>query len=243
MSAYGAIPREPVDLQPSRIYALKKRSDGEQSHTHMVCVHLRKDDIPNALEEAMRTSYNETLIEGSTYPFRDPMDKDAFQSYFFGYDVVVGVLVNASGQQYQDGSEVSLAELLGQGASTASRHDLLGKAQWPQQLGGFYYVKPNYPGRSSHICNAGFIVPTSSRGLGLGGLLGRSYLIYGPAFGYLASVFNLVYLTNLASAKIWERLGFEVVGRVPKAGLLRVPGTDKEEYVDALVIYKEFAPH
>ena len=125
----------------------------------------------------------------------------------------------------------------------ARQHDLLrAELEWPEQLGGMYYVKPNYPGRSSHICNAGFIVPTQSRGLGLGGLLGRSFLTYAPAFGYLASVFNLVYETNQASARIWERLGFQVIGRVPQAGLLR--STDgKEHYTDALIIYKQFSSH
>lgn len=209
----------------------------------MVCVHLRKEDIPLALVEAMRTSFNETLVEGSTYPFRDPMDQEAFLNYYCGYEIVVGVLVKAPGNPYRDGDTVSLAEVLG-AASDVTRHDLLRDAvAWPKQLGGFYYVKPNYPGRSSHICNAGFIVPTQSRGLRLGSVLGRSYLTFAPAFGYLASVFNLVYETNRASFKIWERLGFEVVGRVPKAGLLRVPNEDREEYVDAFVIYKEFAPH
>lgn len=48
--------------------------------------------------------------------------------------------------------------------------------QWQESLALFYYIKPNYPGRSSHLCNAGFVVPPSNRGLGLGGLAGRSFL-------------------------------------------------------------------
>ncbi len=32
---------------------------------------------------------------------------------------------------------------------------------------GTFYVKPNFPGRCSHICNGGFIVDESVRGNGL----------------------------------------------------------------------------
>ena len=33
---------------------------------------------------------------------------------------------------------------------------------------GTYYIKPNFPGRCSHICNAGFLVPPNARGNGAG---------------------------------------------------------------------------
>ncbi|WFD44565.1 hypothetical protein MPSI1_003233 [Malassezia psittaci] len=244
MSAYGAVARESGAIQKARIYGLSKRVQDSYPYTHLVCIHVRRDGIPPGLENAMRASFNETIAEGDTYPFRDAMDQNTFGSYFCGYDVVVGILINTPQIAAQDGSEVVLADLLNVSDSNATQQDLLNDHfQWPAQLGGFYYVKPNYPGRSSHICNAGFIVPKQSRGLGLGGLLGRSYLIYAPAFGYEASVFNLVYETNQASAKIWERLGFQVVGRVPRAGLLRTSQDGKEQYADALVIYKDFTSH
>ena len=51
------------------------------------------------------------------------------------------------------------------------------------------------------ICNAGFLVPPSQRGHGIGSVLARSYLHYGPRLGYEASVFNLVYVNNVASVR------------------------------------------
>lgn len=51
------------------------------------------------------------------------------------------------------------------------------------------------------ICNAGFVVPSSQNGKGYGVVLARSYLHYGPKLGYQASVFNLVYVNNIASVK------------------------------------------
>lgn len=159
-------------------------------------------------------------------------------------DIIVGVLVHPPASvRTADGDEVSLAELLSQPPDTPLL-ELLGTLPWPESFAGFYYVKPNYPGRSAHNCNAGFLLPRRVRGRGVGTRLGESYLKYGPALGYRASVFNLVYETNQASFLIWKRLGFEVVGRVPGAGRLRIKDEDgpgyHEEYVDAFVIYKAF---
>lgn len=33
---------------------------------------------------------------------------------------------------------------------------------------GTFYIKPNFPGRCNHICNAGFLVPPHARGVGAG---------------------------------------------------------------------------
>ena len=53
-------------------------------------------------------------------------------------------------------------------------------------------------------------------------------------------MFNLVYTNNEASVRLWEKLGFQNVGRIPEAGRLRKMGEDGEEFVDAWVIYGDF---
>lgn len=53
--------------------------------------------------------------------------------------------------------------------------------------------------------------------------------------GYKYSVFNLVFENNTASIKIWEKLGFGVIGRVPGAARL----ANSEELVDALIYGRE----
>lgn len=90
------------------------------------------------------------------------------------------------------------------------------------------------------ICNAGFVVPHSRRGLGLGVLLAKSYLHFAPALGYRGSVFNLVYADNPASLRIWDSLGFQRVGIVPGAGKRIRKGSQEVYYVDAHVIFKSF---
>jgi RimJ/RimL family protein N-acetyltransferase len=49
-----------------------------------------------------------------------------------------------------------------------------------------------------------------------------------------------VYVNNVASVKIWERLGFKRVGNIPGAGRLRKSDGSGEEYVDAAVYWKSF---
>lgn len=54
-------------------------------------------------------------------------------------------------------------------------------------------------------------------------------------------MFNLVYVNNVASVAIWERLGFKRVGLIPGAGRLKkADGSGEEEYVDAAVYWKSF---
>lgn len=92
-------------------------------------------------------------------------------------DLVVGLLLPSlppGVQATEGGADVSLSDALGN-ADLAS-------LDWRKSLACFYYVKPNYPGRSSHLCNAGFIVPTWQRNLGLGSLAGRSFTHYGVSY-------------------------------------------------------------
>ncbi|KAI8836710.1 acyl-CoA N-acyltransferase [Chytriomyces cf. hyalinus JEL632] len=104
------------------------------------------------------------------------------------------------------------------------------------QIMGTFYIKPNYPGRCSHVCNGGFITNSQFRGQGVGKLMAKAFLTLAPLLGYKASVFNLVFETNTPSVNLWRSLGFKEVGRIPKAG--RLNGHDKR--VDAIVFYYDF---
>ncbi|KAH3818458.1 uncharacterized protein LOC127882188 isoform X3 [Dreissena polymorpha] len=100
---------------------------------------------------------------------------------------------------------------------------------------GAFYIKPNFPGRCSHICNAGFIVKVSARGRGVGNFMAEMYLRLAKDLGYRASFFNLVFVTNEASVRLWRKLGFKEIGRVPNVGNLKGKG-----YTDALQFYYDF---
>lgn len=69
-----------------------------------------------------------------------------------------------------------------------------GKGGWRRRCLGTFYVKPNYPGRSSHICNGGFIVTDAARNRGVGRLMGEGYLEWAPK---LVSFFHYAFLNSV----------------------------------------------
>jgi DNA-binding MarR family transcriptional regulator/L-amino acid N-acyltransferase YncA len=85
-----------------------------------------------------------------------------------------------------------------------------------QVIGGFY-LKSNYSGRSGHIANAAYMIKSTHRGLGIGALLVKSSLHIASALGFLAMQFNMVLSQNAVAIKLYERLGFEIVGAIPNA--------------------------
>ena len=98
---------------------------------------------------------------------------------------------------------------------------------------GTYYIKTNYAGPGSHVCNCGYMVAHEARGKGVATAMCQHSQQIAVELGYKAMQFNLVATTNKTAVKLWDRLGFETVGRLPKAFCHPTQG-----YVDALVMYK-----
>jgi ribosomal protein S18 acetylase RimI-like enzyme len=83
-------------------------------------------------------------------------------------------------------------------------------------LAGSYWLAPNHPGRAAHIANAGYMVERDLRRRGVGTALVEHSLDRARQHGFDALMFNLVFESN-PSRRIYERLGFEVIGHVPDA--------------------------
>ena len=98
---------------------------------------------------------------------------------------------------------------------------------------GTYLLRPNRPGLGSHVSNASFMVSPSARGLGVGRALGEHCLREARRLGYRAMQFNFVVSTNETAVKLWEGLGFTVVGTLPGAFRHRTLG-----FVDAYVMFR-----
>ncbi len=101
---------------------------------------------------------------------------------------------------------------------------------------GCFYIKPNFPGRCSHVCNGGFITNPSHRGLGVGAFMGENFKRLAKDLGYRASLFNLVFTNNTASVKLWRKLGFTQLAIIPKVAVLE----GSEGYVDAYQFHCDF---
>ena len=93
---------------------------------------------------------------------------------------------------------------------------LVAVARLDGELAGSYYLKPNFAGRAAHIANAGYFVVPGLRGRGIGETLVRHSFDEARRLGFDALQFNLVFESNPAR-RLYERLGFEAVGRIPEA--------------------------
>jgi L-amino acid N-acyltransferase YncA len=85
------------------------------------------------------------------------------------------------------------------------------------QVIGTYYIKTNQPGLGSHVCNAGYMVRSEARGQGVGKAMCAHSLDEARRMGYRAMQYNLVAATNIAAVKLWQQMGFAVVGTLPQA--------------------------
>ena len=99
---------------------------------------------------------------------------------------------------------------------------------------GTYYIKPNQPDLGAHVCNCGYIVSETARGQGVASCMCEHSQQEAVNLGFRAMQYNLVVSTNEGAIRLWKRLGFQVIGKIPKAFYSK--GVD---YVDALIMYKE----
>ena len=82
------------------------------------------------------------------------------------------------------------------------------------QIAGSYFLRPAYPGLAGHIANAGYLVASEFRGKGVGTALAEHSFEEARRNGFDAMLFQLVLESN-PSRRLWERLGFNEVGRIP----------------------------
>src|SRR6266513_5141680 len=104
---------------------------------------------------------------------------------------------------------------------------------------GSYILKANQPGLGSHVANAGFMVSPSARGRGIGRAMAEHCLREARRLSFRAMQFNFVVATNRAALRLWDNLGFKIVGKLP--GAFR---HGRRGFVDVYVMYRRLkAPY
>jgi L-amino acid N-acyltransferase YncA len=98
---------------------------------------------------------------------------------------------------------------------------------------GTYILRANQLGPGSHVANAAFMVPPDTQGQGIGRVMGEHCLKEARRLGFRAMQFNFVVSTNESAIRLWQRLGFEIVGTLPEA--FRHP---EMGYVDVHVMFR-----
>jgi len=98
---------------------------------------------------------------------------------------------------------------------------------------GTYFLQANQKGGGAHVANCGYVTAAEAQGRGIARAMCEHSLVRAKERGFLAMQFNFVVSTNERAVKLWRSLGFEIVGRLPKA--FRHP---EAGLVDALVMYR-----
>lgn len=98
---------------------------------------------------------------------------------------------------------------------------------------GTYYIRPNQGGGGRHVCNCGYITAAAAAGRGIASRMCEHSLAHARTQGYRAMQFNFVVSTNERAIRLWQRMGFDIVGRLP--GAFRHP---EQGFVDALVMFQ-----
>ena len=106
-------------------------------------------------------------------------------------------------------------------------------AQEAGRIIGMYKLVANQRDLGSHVANASFMVDPNYSGKGAGKTMGLHCLSEARKAGFVAMQFNFVVSTNDAAVSLWKKLGFGIVGTLPKAFAHRQLG-----YVDTYVMHR-----
>ena len=153
-------------------------------------------------------------------------DRDAIWKIF--HQVV------AAGDTYALDPDISREDALAYWFS-AGTHTYIAEADG--RINGTYILRPNQCGGGSDVANAAFMVSASVRGEGIGRAMAEHCLSEARRLGFLAMQFNYVISTNTAAIRLWQELGFKIVGTLP--GVFRHP---EKGYADVYVMYRSLGP-
>lgn len=106
-------------------------------------------------------------------------------------------------------------------------------AEMDSAIVGTYFIRPNQAGGGRHVCNCGYMTRAAAVGRGVARSMCQHSLAHARERGFRAMQFNFVVSTNQRAVRLWQSLGFEIVGRLPAAFQHPAHG-----HVDALVMYQ-----
>ncbi len=99
---------------------------------------------------------------------------------------------------------------------------------------GTFWLKTNQPGLGDHVCNAAYMVSPAAHGKGIGRKMAEFSLEEARRLGFTAMQFNFVVASNTAAVRLWQSIGMEIIGTIPKAFRHKALGS-----TDAYIMYRE----
>jgi ribosomal protein S18 acetylase RimI-like enzyme len=102
------------------------------------------------------------------------------------------------------------------------------------EIVGSYYLRANQSGNGPHVANCGYMTAPWSSGRGVARAMCAHSLDRARSRGFLAMQFNIVVSANERAVRLWQHMGFEIVGRIPAAFRHPTAGL-----VEAYVMYRK----
>jgi ribosomal protein S18 acetylase RimI-like enzyme len=87
----------------------------------------------------------------------------------------------------------------------------------PPAIVGTFFLKANQAGPGSHVANAGYMVSPDARSKGVGRAMAEWSLGEAKRLGFISMQFNFVVKSNVRAVKLWQDIGFEIIGEIPDA--------------------------
>lgn len=100
-------------------------------------------------------------------------------------------------------------------------------------IAGTYYLRANNAGGGAHVANCGYMVAGGATGRGVARAMCAHSLARAKERSFRAMQFNFVIASNERAVRLWQAMGFSVVGRLPGAFAHPAHGD-----VDALVMWR-----
>jgi len=191
----------------------------------MRCNEIKIRSATTKDHDAIWKIFHEIISAGDTYSLDPRMSREEALAYWFRADTQTYV---AELHRQSVGEAVGFPR-------TATRSPTGGMKD--QVIVGTYILRPNQSGGGSHVANAAFMVASDTQGCGVGRAMAEHCLNEARRIGFRAMQFNYVISTNTPAIRLWQELGFEIVGTLP--GAFRHP---EKGYVDVYVMFRSLLP-
>jgi len=99
---------------------------------------------------------------------------------------------------------------------------------------GTYYLRANNRGGGAHVANCGYVVAPDATGQGVARAMCAHSLEEARGRGFHAMQFNFVISSNERAVRLWQSMGFAIVGRLP--AVFEHP---RLGFVDAFVMFRK----
>lgn len=81
---------------------------------------------------------------------------------------------------------------------------------------GTYFLHANQKGNGNHVANCGYMTLSNVTGKGIARTMCAHSLQIAKERGFAAMQYNFVIQSNERAVRLWQFMGFEIIGRIPR---------------------------